>query len=382
LSEPATPPVLPAGCRILFAGGGTGGHLFPGIAIADRLRELQPACEILFVGSNRALEQQILNETPYRSESLSIVSARYALRQPIRFARNWRASRHLAYEILAQFQPQLVVGLGGFASYPILKQAGRKRIPTLLLEQNAVPGRVTSLCAKQASRICLSYEEAGPYLPRQASAVVTGNPIRVGLFSRPDQETNSRNILVICGGSQGSQVINQAILKYFSGQHHELHNWHIRHQTGGIDDNFRQQLATIYEQQTASFEIRPFFRNPAELYANASVLIGRAGGTTLAEVAALNIPALVIPIANSVRNHQLLNAQAHLKRYPGFLISERATDFDYSFAEALNSLALTRSHTNSSPSASETTNAVDRVIDELARLLLPSNHKPQQVRSD
>lgn len=365
-------PEFPPGCRLLFAGGGTGGHLFPGIAVADACRSSQPDCRILFAGSNRPLESRILEQTSYDHKPIDFVSPRYALRNPFRFLQQWQTATRRAANLFKEFQPDVVVGLGGFASYPLLKQAWKSKTPIALLEQNAIPGRVTSLFARKAAVVCLSYEACRFYLPANTSAVVTGNPVRSDVLSaeRAVSDTSGRPVLVVCGGSQGSEVINRAMLNYCRQNGAQLQQWHIRHQTGSISPERREQFRDSYRSAAASFEVQDFYNSPASLYAEARVLVGRAGGTTLAEIAALKIPSVLVPIPNAVRNHQVLNATAHLEHYPGAIVEQTSSSFDEEFAATLSSLLDERIGLQpiSSESVSVSPAAIS-VTAELARLV-------------
>ena len=364
-------PEFPPGCRLLFAGGGTGGHLFPGIAVADACRSSRPDCRILFAGSNRPLESRILEQTCYDHQPIDFVSPRYALQNPIQFLQQWQAASRRAANLLKEFQPDVVVGLGGFASYPLLKQAWSLRTPIALLEQNAIPGRVTSLFAKKAAIVCLSYDACRRYLPANTPIVVTGNPVRSDVLraKRGGNDTTGRSVLVVCGGSQGSEVINQAMLNYARRHGAQLERWHVRHQTGPITPERRRQLHDTYLHKAASFEVQDFYNSPADLYAEARVLVGRAGGTTLAEIAALELPAVLVPIPNAVRNHQVLNATAHLEKNPGAIVEQTSANFPDEFASALSSILDNPQETRGVPRDEVSARAAAQcVASELARL--------------
>lgn len=364
-------PEFPPGCRLLFAGGGTGGHLFPGIAVADACRSSRPDCRILFAGSNRPLESRILEQTCYDHQPIDFLSPRYALRNPLRFLQQWQAASRRAANLLKEFQPDVVVGLGGFASYPLLKQAWRSKTPIALLEQNAIPGRVTSLFARKAALVCLSYEACRSYLPAHTPIVVTGNPVRSDVLraKRGGNDTTGRPVLVVCGGSQGSEVINQAMLGYARQNGAQLQRWHVRHQTGSISQERRERLQDSYRNAAASFEVQDFYNSPADLYAEACVLVGRAGGTTLAEIAALRIPSVLVPIPTAVRNHQVLNATAHLENNPGAVVAQTSTRFADEFASALSSFLDNPRETQLLPSVAVFDRPASQCVAfELARL--------------
>ncbi len=333
--------------RLVFAGGGTGGHLFPGIAVAQAWSEEYPESDILFVGSERSVESRILQQAGYPQVGLPFLSPRYAWKQPWRFLREGRNSLRLARELLRTRSPDVLIGLGGYSSYPLLREGSRQQIPLVLLEQNAIPGRVTSLFARRAVCTCGSYPETARYLPRGANYVQTGNPLREEIYrlqtARQSDASQAADkglpCLLVCGGSQGSRLINELLARFVREETPLLRGWHVRHQTGDwLESPEGRALLAHCQQERLSHEIQAFFASPAELYREVCLMVCRGGGTTLAEAACLNIPCLILPIANSVRNHQRINAGAHVQSYGGQILQEQSASMYEHFRAALREL--------------------------------------------
>lgn len=314
------------GQTFVFAGGGSGGHLFPGIAVARQLLE-RGARRIVFVGSDRAIESRILaglnveepntNEAPIVShEPLAIDSSATLRRQPIQFVmRLWSAFRR-AKRLLRELQPAVVIGLGGFASVPVGLAAWRLKIPIVLLEQNTVPGRATRLLSRFARAACLSFEQSASFLSPRCEARLTGNPVRheFAESARHDElanqsdETRTRTLLVL-GGSQGSVAVNDLVIGLVEAGPNGLKDWWIVHQTGASDFVRVQSAYGELKGKTLQIDVRPFIDDMHSALRSADLVIARAGATTLAEVACCGCPAVLIPYPNSIHDHQLLNAQ-------------------------------------------------------------------------
>ncbi len=324
---------------LIFAGGGTGGHLYPGIAIAEHWIEQYPNSRPVFVGSGRKIETEILATTPYQHEVLPFESPRNLIRHPIRFAKNWWKSIHLAREYLDRYQPDAVIGLGGYASYPIVREAARKKIPIILLEQNVIPGRATTHLSRWADCLCVTYARTAQYFPKHTNIKTTGNPVRKQIVELANSSPGEAPpLLVIQGGSQGSQLINRAMLNFLKHHHNALQGWKVRHQTGSADPDLIAELNKQYKSAGIEADSRPFFNSAVELYQAAKLVVCRAGGTTLAELRILGLPAIIIPLSNSVRNHQKANALEHQKEYAGIVLKETSKSFQVIFNQQLLSL--------------------------------------------
>ena len=327
---------------VIFAGGGTGGHLFPGIAIARELLNREPNARVLFVGSQKPIERDIVSGAGFEHVALPSVSPSFApLRIGSSLINNWRAYRQ-ARAILARERPSVIVGLGGFASVPPVLAARRAGVPIVLLEQNVVPGRATRWLSRFAEVVCLPWPQAANGLPRRVKTVVTGNPIRAEIAeladtardshqpdapARDDAENENPSLtlrvtlekpslalrasletptLLILGGSQGASSLNAAVIEVVAALQSQLAGWRIVHQTGAADhDSIRQRYAAL----SLDADAQPFIADMAAAYRRATFVISRAGATTLSELACAGLPAILVPLPTSAHDHQRLNAR-------------------------------------------------------------------------
>jgi UDP-N-acetylglucosamine--N-acetylmuramyl-(pentapeptide) pyrophosphoryl-undecaprenol N-acetylglucosamine transferase len=323
---------------IVFAGGGTGGHLFPGIAVAEALKANGVRARCLFVGSTRTVERQIVDRHGFEHIALPVESSSVMWRSPVRFAnRMWKSAR-AARELLPECKASLVIGLGGFASVPVVWAARYCGIPMILLEQNAVPGRATSWLSSGAGLTCLGFAEAGRRLPNRCPQVVTGNPVRAEIAaltaSGPKSET-SRTLLVL-GGSQGSAALNEAFLACVERQPQDFAGWKIVHQTGRRDAEAVQQRYAALGIEAC---LAPFFDDLVPHYQEAGLAVARAGALTLSELACAGVPAVLIPYRKAVRNHQRLNAYS-FEHVGAARVVRQSVDSDLTSANLRDELKL------------------------------------------
>jgi len=294
----------------LFSGGGTGGHLTPGLAVAAELAKSDPTCRILFVGSDRPLEQKLISGAGYEHFALPVESSRTLRRNPFQFVwRNWRALRQ-AGALLDRVRPSAVIGLGGFACVPAIFAASRRRVPTIVLEQNAIAGRATRFLSRRVDAVCTAFEKACQSLSPVARVIVTGNPVRPAIADLarlpPSQGLGETPTLLVLGGSQGAESLNQAVLQMLAMRPPALVGWRVVHQTGQAQ---HAEIAKVYATSGINHRVQPFFDNMPELYTDAALTISRAGATTLAELACAGCPAILLPYPHAADNHQLANAR-------------------------------------------------------------------------
>ncbi|HEX9917430.1 MAG TPA: undecaprenyldiphospho-muramoylpentapeptide beta-N-acetylglucosaminyltransferase [candidate division Zixibacteria bacterium] len=314
--------------RIIIVAGGTGGHLFPGIALAQELRKRYKDIELFFVGTKRGVESRELSKLGFNLETISIVGLS---RKNI--LRNISAPFYLfkglaqSFMLLNRIKPGVVIGTGGYVSYPVLLLASLKKILTLIQEQNSFPGMTTRLLAPRVDKVCLTYPGSLKYFPSFTSKPkkfkILGNPIRkevtqgnrdLGLkrFNlSPDKKT-----IFIFGGSQGSHKINLTVLEaldYFGD------NLQLLWQTGEKDfDATKEKTREI----KMNLSLHPFIDDMGSAYAVADLVISRAGALTLAEITACGKPAILIPYPSATADHQKLNAQELEKSGAAKLILE------------------------------------------------------------
>ncbi len=308
----------------LFAGGGTGGHLFPGLAVAAALQSREPSARFQFVGSERSLEKALVIQHGYDHRTLPSEPLTQLWRRPWSFAwRNWRAYR-IAQEWLQAERPTAVIGLGGFASAPVVMAAYRLGVPSVLLEQNSIPGKSTRWLSRWASVVCLAYPQSVAHFPTRVRTRLTGNPLRQEIAALAGQERFETTplTLLILGGSQGAQPLNEAVVEMFRSQPDILPDWRLVHQTGAAQSNYVQQS---YQELSLSTEVAPFFHDMQLRYPAATIVISRAGATTLAELACVGVPAILVPYPQSADNHQLHNAEAFAEAGAAITCDQGAT---------------------------------------------------------
>lgn len=310
----------------VFAGGGSGGHLFPAIAVARELTRRAAGCRIVFVGSRRPVEGDILSREPFERRVLDAAAASEIARHPLRFAwRHWQA-RRTAIEWLRAWQPRAVVGCGGYASVPMALAASRVGIPLVLLEQNVVPGRATTWLVRRAQAVCTSFAETAEHLPHGNHVILTGNPVRTeiaALAGRPRAASPTRRTLLVLGGSQGAASVNAAVLRFAEQQRGALEGWRIIHQTGATDE---AAVRSRYAELAIEADVSAFIVDMAGAYAAADAVVSRAGGTTLAELACAALPAVLIPYPGAIRDHQLRNAEAFVRAGAACVATHSDTD--------------------------------------------------------
>jgi UDP-N-acetylglucosamine--N-acetylmuramyl-(pentapeptide) pyrophosphoryl-undecaprenol N-acetylglucosamine transferase len=292
--------------RLLLAGGGTGGHLFPAVALAQLLLKQDATAAVQFVGTTKGLEARLLPklELPLRFVDMAGVVGR-GWRGSLEMLPRLLKSLYQAKTILRDFRPDLVVGVGGYASVPVLLMAKLHGIPYLIHEQNAIPGLSNKLLGRWAKRICLSFPHTAAGFAA-AKTLVTGNPLRPGL-EEVGAKLPEDGRLLIFGGSRGARAINQAVVQMLP----LLRDWpqrpEILHQTG--EDDFAQVQQAYVAAGFAPQQVVPFIEDMAGAYAASKLVICRAGATTLAELTVCGRPAVLIPFPFATGDHQTANAK-------------------------------------------------------------------------
>lgn len=296
--------------RLAVAGGGTGGHLYPGIAVARRFEARCPGCQIVFLGRRDGLEARVLER-----EGLPLYHVwAQALRGRSKGAQVWALfSLALgvlqAVNILRRIRPHLVIGTGGYVMAPAVLAAALLRIPRVILEQNLIPGTAVRSLSRFAQMVFSSFPQTADYLPG-APVAYTGTPVRQDICavdrSRRKQPNAARRVLIV-GGSQGAHQINQAVLAALPLLAPQRERLCLAHQTGETDC---EAVALAYRQSGWQADVAPFFYDMAARYHWADLVVCRAGASTLAELTACGKPAILVPYPYAIDDHQRLNAEA------------------------------------------------------------------------
>jgi UDP-N-acetylglucosamine--N-acetylmuramyl-(pentapeptide) pyrophosphoryl-undecaprenol N-acetylglucosamine transferase len=314
--------------RIIISGGGTGGHIFPALSIANELKSRDSGNEILFVGATGRMEMDKIPSAGYRIIGLPIRGFnRKNLISNVGTIIKILQSVSKAREIIEEFKPDVAVGVGGYASGPLLRVAGKKGIPTLLQEQNSYAGVTNRMLAKRAKKICVAYPGMEKYFPAD-KIVLTGNPVRKDFINIRDKSSESleyfnikpdKKVLLILGGSLGAATINRSIMKniLLMSENHELE---VIWQTGKIYfDDAKSFLAEIHCTNLKIFE---FIERMDLAYSVADVIISRAGAGTISELCIAGKPAILVPSPNVAEDHQTKNTMALVSRDAGMMVSD------------------------------------------------------------
>ncbi|RME55369.1 MAG: undecaprenyldiphospho-muramoylpentapeptide beta-N-acetylglucosaminyltransferase [Deltaproteobacteria bacterium] len=309
--------------KLVIAGGGTGGHLFPGIAVAEAWRQRAPAPEVAFVGTKEGIESRILPDSPFPLYTIEIrglkgKSAVEKIRNILKIPTSLRASLRL----LGRLAPDVVLGVGGYASGPVVLAAWLRRIPCAIQEQNTHPGLTNRILAHFADRIFLAFEPEGARFPA-AKCLVTGNPIRRTLLSPPMKERGEEGgfTLLVFGGSQGARRINEAMIEILPQL--AARGVRIVHQTGRTDYERVERAYRDAGIPARIATVTPFIDRMAEAYAAADLVVCRAGATTIAELTAIGRPAILVPYPHAAYDHQEKNARRLLEKGAARMILDR-----------------------------------------------------------
>lgn len=323
---------MPDKIKILLSGGGTGGHIFPAIAIANALKSKLKDVEILFVGAKGRMEMDKVPQAGYPIKGLWIsgLQRRFDLNN-LAFPLKVVSSLLGAAKIIRQFKPDVAIGTGGYASGPLVYMASRKSVPSLILEQNSYPGITNKLLGKNVDTICVAYKELEKFFPKE-KIVVTGTPIRKEILDLQVTHKDGLNyfklqaekpVLLIIGGSQGAQKINEAIAKNL--EKILAQNVSVIWQTGKPSFEMAQLEAEKY-LSTDTIRVHDFITRMDMAYAAADLIISRAGAIAIAEIIAVNKPAIFIPLPSAAEDHQTKNAETLVKGHAAVLIKENETD--------------------------------------------------------
>ncbi len=327
--------------RVIVSGGGTGGHIFPALSIANAIKALQPDAEILFVGAEGRMEMQRVPAAGYKIIGLPIAGFdRKNLLRNFSVLLKILKSRRMARRIIKDFRPQVAVGVGGYASGPTLNMAASMGIPTLIQEQNSYAGVTNKLLAKSAKKICVAYEGMERFFPKE-KIMLTGNPVRQQLLdcklSRAEAVAKLgfdpiRPVLLIIGGSLGARTINESVM----GNLQKISDSRVQiiWQTGGYYfEDIKKQLTESGCPE--NLKVTDFINHMDEAYRAADLVISRAGASSISELCLLGKPSILVPSPNVAEDHQTHNAMALVNKEAALLVRDAEAQ------EKLIPLALT-----------------------------------------
>lgn len=352
--------------RLIMAGGGTGGHLFPGLAVAREFQRRDAMTEVLFIGTELGIESRVLPREGFPLKTLPIsgmkgrglrglMEALYGI--PISFFRSLR--------IIGRFRPDCIIGLGGYASGPFLIAGKMKGIRCAIIEQNLRPGFTNRILGWVADRIFTAYEESSTYFP-PTKVAQTGNPVRWRTL--PEIRKDERFTLLVFGGSAGAHRINLCVIEAIERLKDLAPGLRILHQTGEADF---ASVQAAYRSLPFEAEVLPFIERMDEAYARADLVLCRAGATTVAELTAFGKPAILVPYPYAAYDHQRLNAQALRERGTAEMILDRELSGE-GLAGLIRTLVLDRHRLKAMGIAARKLGRLDatqRIVDECYALL-------------
>ncbi len=311
----------------MISGGGTGGHIYPAIAIANAWKEEFPDSEILFVGALGKMEMQKVPEAGYRIEGLPVAGLQRSLSlENLKFPFKLLKSLMKARKMVKDFRPDVVVGVGGYASGPVLFAAQRQGIPTLVQEQNSYAGLTNKILAKKAKRICVAYPEMERFFPADKIAY-TGNPVRKDILELNGKREvalkhfgleEGRKTILILGGSLGARTLNQAMLKDMKAL--DKAGYQVLWQSGKF--YFKDMLEKAEASGLKHIHLREFIREMDLAYAAADVIVSRAGALSVSELSLVGKPVIFIPSPNVAEDHQTKNAMAYVSHDAAWLLKD------------------------------------------------------------
>jgi UDP-N-acetylglucosamine--N-acetylmuramyl-(pentapeptide) pyrophosphoryl-undecaprenol N-acetylglucosamine transferase len=355
----------------MLSGGGTGGHIYPAIAIANELKSRFPAAEFLFVGARDKMEMQKVPQAGYVIKGLWIaglqrkVTVKNAL-FPLKIVHSLWTSR----EIIKNFNPNVVIGTGGFASGPLLQMANMLNIPTIIQEQNSYPGITNKILSNKATKICVAYDNLERFFPKN-KIILTGNPVRQDLLTIKNDKTeaikyfnfqDTKKVLLVLGGSLGARRINQLI-------ENELDNFkkldiQIIWQCGKLYfDEYKK-----YDSQT--IKVTAFIDRMDLVYTAADIIISRSGASSVSELCIVAKPVLYIPSPNVAEDHQTKNAQSIVDHKAALMLKESQLDTDFSMVfESLLKDSHKQVLLSMNSKLLALPNATKQIVDEIVKLL-------------
>ena len=370
--------------KFILSGGGTGGHIYPAVAIADELKSRYPNAEFLFVGASDRMEMDKVPQAGYKIEGLWISGIQRKLTlKNLAFPFKLISSLLRSRKIIKAFKPDVVIGTGGFASGPLLHVASSKGIPCVIQEQNSFPGITNKLLGKKVNTICVAYEGLEKFFPKD-KIKLTGNPIRKDLLEVKDKQIegkdafklkHNKQTLLVLGGSLGARRINQLIeanIHFFEAQDIQV-IW----QCGKL---YYNQYKVYNELKNV--QVHAFLNQMDLAYAAADVIISRAGAISVSELCIVGKPVIFIPSPNVAEDHQTKNAKSVADKNAAILISEKDLDSDFQnqFSELISNEEKQK-ELSKNIEALALVNATNDIADEVEKLLKRA-HLPSSQREE
>ncbi|HBX50503.1 MAG: undecaprenyldiphospho-muramoylpentapeptide beta-N-acetylglucosaminyltransferase [Bacteroidetes bacterium RIFOXYA12_FULL_35_11] len=360
--------------RIIISGGGTGGHIFPAISIANALKKKDSSIEILFVGAIGKMEMEKVPAAGYKITGLPVAGFHRRLTlKNLTFFFKLFASMMKARKVIKEFKPDAAVGVGGYASGPVLRVACSRNIPTVIQEQNSYPGVTNKILAKKADKICVAYEGMEKYFPAE-KIIITGNPVRQDIIEHINiekayehfQVTGNRKVLLIVGGSLGARTINESICANLDFLLRE--KIQVIWQTG--KSFFNQAKNEITQYATQDIKVFEFITRMDYAFVIADIVISRAGASTISELCLVHKPAILVPSPNVAEDHQTKNAMALVNKNAALMVTDaEAREKLVNEAIKLINDDFTKNTFNQNIAKMAYKNSADIIADEILKLI-------------
>ena len=369
--------------KILFTCGGTAGHINPAIALARLFQARHQDCQVLFAGADNGMERTLVPHEGYELRTVHVNTIHRAwkwkdIKHNIMTVVTLPQARRQARVILDEFKPDLVVGTGGYASYPVVKEAARRGIPTAVHESNAVPGLTTKLLSKVVDRVMVGFEDSRKHYPHPERVVVTGTPVRRDFFDHTRKEArqalglaDDRPLVLSYWGSLGADVMNRYMVDFFQAEAAESFPFHHIH---GAGRNYKSLTAALKERGvdlTGGAEVREYIYDMPLVMAAADLVVCRAGASTISELTAIAKPCVLVPSPNVTNNHQEKNARVLEHHGAAVVLLEPEIDGAALYREVKELLAAPEKRSNMSKALTElsVTDAAEEIYQTLMSLM-------------
>ncbi|MEQ9618188.1 MAG: undecaprenyldiphospho-muramoylpentapeptide beta-N-acetylglucosaminyltransferase [Deltaproteobacteria bacterium] len=351
--------------KVIIAGGGTGGHIFPAISIAEEIKRRNPSNNILFVGTSRGLENDLLSKRGFRIEHIRARGIKgRSLLNSVNAIFSSLAGLFDSLSVIRNFRPDAVLGVGGYVSGPMVLAASLYGIPTAVCEQNVYPGVTNRILGKLVKRVFVAFEDSRSYFPGD-KVLLTGNPVRNEILRNAGSEKKAEAVVILVfGGSQGAHRLNASVPEALAELGRE--DISVIHQTGLKDYDY---VKNLYQKFGIKARVLTFIEDMAGAYAGADFVIGRAGAGTVSEITALGKPSLLVPYPHAANNHQMENARV-LERAGAAIVIEDKEATPENLSRALTG-ALGKDKLNSMASAAAALGkpgAAGAIADEISKL--------------
>lgn len=311
--------------RLLITGGGTGGHLFPAVATAEQLLQSTSGSNVLFIGTKRRLDRDTLNSYGFSVTTIHSYGLKGKnLIELIKALLILPVSLLESFYQIVKFKPDVVMGVGGYVTGPVVATAWLLRKPTVIHEQNSVPGMANRKLGRLVKTVCLSLPQSDKFFP-EGKTVLTGNPVRKNIIEihQTASDKHDKPTLVVLGGSQGAHAVNQLVVDAVKLNIDSFSRMRVIHQTGRDDE---KMVRKAYEELGIDQRVAPFFTDMADVYREADILVSRAGATTLAEIGVVGKPAILIPYPYAADNHQAKNGTWYTESGAAVMFDEAELD--------------------------------------------------------